>query len=96
MAKGAPCKEADLEKNGETCKNLPWVFQIFKSDVKSGALESSDFDEKLRTQRKQKYIDLGKSKKRSVPLYYDLKPKKLYLTDFKTKTGSYKTNSITL
>ncbi|CAH3026735.1 unnamed protein product, partial [Porites evermanni] len=43
-----------------------------------------------------KYIDLGKSKKRSVPLYYDLKPKKLYLTDFKTKTGSYKTNSITL
>lgn len=75
MAKGAPCKEADLEKNGATCKNLPWVFQIFKSDVKSGAVESSDFDEKLRTQRKQKYIDLGKSKKRSVPLYYDLKPK---------------------
>lgn len=49
MAKGAPCKEADLEKHGATCKNLPWVFQIFKSDVKSGALESSDFDEKLRT-----------------------------------------------
>lgn len=95
MAKGAPCKEADLEKNGETCKNLPWVFQIFKSDVKSGALESSDFDEKLRTQRNQKYIDLGKSKKRSVPLYYDLKPTKLYLADFKTETGSYKPNWIT-
>lgn len=47
MAKGVPCKEAYLEKNGETCKNLPWVFQIFKSDVKSGALES-DFDEKYR------------------------------------------------
>ena len=95
MAKGVPCKEAYLEKNGATCKNLPWVFQIFKSDVKSGALESSDFDEKLRTQRKQKYIDLGKSKKRSVPLYYDLKPKTLYLTNFKTKTESYKPNSIT-
>lgn len=49
MAKGAPCKEADLEKNGVACKNLPWVFQIFKSDVKRGAVESSDFDEKLRT-----------------------------------------------
>ena len=30
MAKGAPCKEAQLKKNGETCKNLQWVFQIFK------------------------------------------------------------------
>ena len=33
IAKGAPCEKAELEKNGETCKNLPWVFQIFKLDV---------------------------------------------------------------
>ena len=49
ITRGSPCKVVwEVHENGASGKsgtNLPWVWQIFKVDAKSGPLESSDYDE---------------------------------------------------
>ena len=44
MAKTA--NQAKPGENGECGKNLPWVWQIFKSGAKRGPLESGDLIDK--------------------------------------------------
>ena len=49
ITRGSPCKVVwEVYENGASGKsgaNLPWVWQIFKVDAKSGPLERGDYDE---------------------------------------------------